>query len=138
MNLETSSSRAQRSNPGQRRKSGLLRRFTPRNDGIGIVAVLCVLLIGIGSAHAADKIRAGKAINVIWAMIPLDIGVKEGTFAKYGIDVDIITMSGGAKLQQGLASDSLDVGIDGGTSLVFAAKGSPVIGVAAVAGAPSN
>jgi ABC-type nitrate/sulfonate/bicarbonate transport system substrate-binding protein len=114
-----------------------LLRFA-RNDGIGIIALLCTLLVGITGAHAADKIRAGKAINVIWAMIPLDIGVKEGTFAKYGVDVDIITMSGGAKLQQGLIGNSIDIGIDGGTALVFGAKGSPVTGVAAVAGAPSN
>lgn len=101
-------------------------------------ALLGTLLAGVSSAHAADKIRAGKAINVIWAMIPLDIGVKEGLFAKYGVDVDVTTMSGGAKLQQALAADSLDIGIDGGTGLVFGAKGSPVVGIAAVAGAPSN
>ena len=100
-------------------------------------ALLSTVLAGTG-AHAADKIRAGKAISVIWAMIPLDIGVKEGLFAKYGVDVDITTMSGGAKLQQGLVAGSLDIGIDGGTGLVFGAKGSPVIGIAAVAGAPSN
>jgi NitT/TauT family transport system substrate-binding protein len=102
------------------------------------VALLGASLVFTSGVQAADKIRAGKAINVIWAMIPLDIGVKEGLFAKYGVDVDIITMSGGAKLQQGLIGDSLDVGIDGGTSLVFGAKGSPVTGIAAVAGAPSN
>ena len=96
------------------------------------------LILASLPAHAADRIRAGKAINVIWAMIPLDIGAKEGLFAKYGIDVDITTMSGGAKLQQGLVAGSIDIGIDGGTGLVFGAKGSPVIGVAAVAGAPSN
>jgi len=96
------------------------------------------MLIAICSAHAADKIRAGKAISVIWAMVPLDVGAKEGLFAKYGVDVEITTMSGGAKLQQGLVAGSLDIGIDGGTGLVFGAKGSPVIGIAAVAGAPSN
>jgi NitT/TauT family transport system substrate-binding protein len=102
------------------------------------VALLSASLVVTSGVQAADKIRAGKAINVIWAMIPLDIGAKEGLFAKYGVDVDIITMSGGAKLQQGLIGDSIDIGIDGGTSLVFGAKGSPVIGIAAVAGAPSN
>jgi NitT/TauT family transport system substrate-binding protein len=101
-------------------------------------AALAASIAATLPAHANDKIRAGKAINVIWAMIPVDIGVQEGLFAKYGIDVEVITMSGGAKLQQGLASDSIDIGIDGGTSLVFAAKGSPVIGVAAIAGAPRN
>jgi NitT/TauT family transport system substrate-binding protein len=109
-----------------------------RNNGFRAIALIGATLMGIGSAQAADKIRAGKAINVIWAMIPLDIGVKEGTFAKYGVDVEIITMSGGAKLQQGLIAGSIDIGIDGGTALVFGAKGSPVTGVAAVAGAPSN
>ncbi|HWE76262.1 MAG TPA: ABC transporter substrate-binding protein [Stellaceae bacterium] len=101
-------------------------------------AFLATALTDASSAHAADKIRAGKAINVIWAMIPLDIGAQQGLFAKYGIDVDITTMSGGAKLEQGLIAGSLDIGIDGGTSLAFAAKGAPVIGIAAVAGAPSN
>ena len=100
--------------------------------------LVAAVLIAALPAQAADKIRAGKAINVIWAMIPVDIGVREGLFAKYGLDVDVITMSGGAKLQQGLISGSIDIGLDGGTSMVFGAKGAPVIGVAAIAGAPRN
>jgi len=124
------------SNPAPRRRAGLLR--FARNDGLRVIALLSALFLGVSSAHAADKIRAGKAINVIWAMVPLDIGVQQGLFARYGIDVEVITMSGGAKLQQGLIAGSIDIGIDGGTSLVYGAKGSPVIGVAAVAGAPSN
>src|SRR3984957_19213509 len=140
MKVENSSLRGQakrgRSNPESRGRDGLLR--FARNDVVGLVALLCAFLIATSGVHANDKIRAGKAINVIWAMIPLDIGVQEGLFAKNGIDVDIITMSGGAKLQQGLASDSIDIGIDGGTSLVYAVKGSPIIGIAAVAGAPRN
>lgn len=114
-----------------------MMRF-PRSFALAFALSGAIAAAPLAAAHAADKIRAGKAINVIWAMIPLDIGVKEGLFAKYGIDVEIITMSGGAKLQQGLIANSIDVGIDGGTSLVYGAKGSPVIGIAAVAGAPSN
>jgi NitT/TauT family transport system substrate-binding protein len=118
----------------------LLRRFAPRNDAVRTAALLCGLLAGIGisSAQAADKILAAKAINVIWAMVPVDIGVEKGLFSKYGVDVEVSTMSGDAKLQQGLAAGSLDIGLAGGSSLVFAAKGSPVIGIAAIAGAPLN
>jgi NitT/TauT family transport system substrate-binding protein len=136
MKAETPSLRGAKATKQSRGPAGLLR--CARNNAAIMGALLCAMLVGIGSAHAADKIRAGKAINVIWAMIPLDVGAKEGLFAKYGIDVDITTMSGGAKLEQGLIAGSLDIGIDGGTSLAFAAKGSPVIGIAAVAGAPSN
>jgi NitT/TauT family transport system substrate-binding protein len=139
MNVKTSSLRgaiATKQSKLTAELAGLLR--FARNDAWILIALLCVLLSGTTAVHAADKIRAGKAINVIWAMIPLDIGAKEGLFAKYGVDVDIITMSGGAKLQQGLIAGSIDIGIDGGTALVFGAKGSPVVGIAAVAGAPSN
>ena len=99
---------------------------------------VAVALLAAAPSHANDKIRAGKAINVIWAMVPADIGVQEGLFAKYGVDVEITTLSGDAKLQQGLIADSLDIGLAGGTSLAVAVKGSPVLGIAAIAGAPRN
>jgi len=96
------------------------------------------LLLAALSAQAADKLRAGKAINVIWAMVPVDIGSEEGIFAKYGIDLEVSTLRGDAKLQQGLIAGSIDIGLAGGSSMVFAVKGSPIHGIAAIAGAPRN
>lgn len=101
---------------------------------LGAAAILVPPL----QAEAADKIRAGKAINVIWAMVPVDIGAEEGIFTKYGVEVEVSTMSGDAKLQQALISGSVDVGLAGGSSMVFAVKGSPIHGIAAIAGAPRN
>jgi ABC-type nitrate/sulfonate/bicarbonate transport system substrate-binding protein len=89
-------------------------------------------------AHAADKVRAGKSVITAWAFLPLDIGVEEGIFAKYNLDVDISVLTGDAKLQQALASDSVDFGVGSGPSMAFAVKGSPVIAVAAFAGEPRN
>ena len=86
-------------------------------------ALCCALTRPLAGANAADKIHAAKAINVIWAMVPVDIGVEKGFFAQSGVDVEVSTMSGDAKLQQGLAAGSLDIGLAGGSSLVFAAKG---------------
>lgn len=96
------------------------------------------IFLPVLQAQAADKIRAGKAINVIWAMVPVDIGAEEEIFAKYGIEVEVLTLSGDAKLQQALVSGSVDVGLAGGSSMVFAIKGSPIRGIAAIAGAPRN
>ena len=45
--------------------------------------------------------------------------------------------AGSAKLQQGLASGSIDIGLGSGPELAFIAKGVPAIGVAALADAPS-
>src|ERR1700742_3988833 len=89
-------------------------------------------------ASAADTVRAGKAVDVAWIFSVLDIGNDQGIFAKYGIAVDIATFLGDAKLQQGLASDSVDVGLGSGPAMAFVAKGAPVIGVAAFASSPND
>jgi ABC-type nitrate/sulfonate/bicarbonate transport system substrate-binding protein len=101
-------------------------------------ALIGALALGAVHAQALDKVHAGKAVAVAWAFIPLDVGVKEGIFAKYGLDVDITAFGGDAKLQQGLASGSTDFGLGSGPGMAFAVKGSPVIAVAAFATAPRN
>jgi ABC-type nitrate/sulfonate/bicarbonate transport system substrate-binding protein len=105
---------------------------------LGAALVAASISFSVPSTLAADKIRAGKAINVIWAMVPVDIGSEEGIFAKYGIEVDVATLSGEAKLQQALVAGSIDVGLAGGSSMVFALKGAQTHGIAAIAGAPRN
>ena len=90
------------------------------------------------SAAAADKVRAAKSVAVAWSFIPLEVGVEQGIFAKYGLDVEISALTGDAKLQQALASDSVDFGLGSGPSMAFAVKGSPVVAVAAFATEPRN
>ncbi len=89
-------------------------------------------------ALALDKVRAVKAASVAWTFSVLDIGMAEGIFQKYGIDVDISSAGGDAKVQQALASDSVDFGLGSGPSMAFTAKGAPEIAVAAFAGPPKN
>jgi ABC-type nitrate/sulfonate/bicarbonate transport system substrate-binding protein len=64
------------------------------------------------------------------------IGAAEGIFARYGIDLEIADLGNGGKLQQALASDSIDFGLGAGTDLAFPVKGSPVRAVAAFAEEP--
>lgn len=90
------------------------------------------------ATEAPDKVRVGKSVGVAWAFIPLDVGVKQGIFVKYGVDVEISVLTGDAKLQQALASDSVDFGLGSGPSMAFAVKGSPVVAVAAFATEPRN
>jgi NitT/TauT family transport system substrate-binding protein len=90
------------------------------------------------SALAADKVRAIKAVDIAWSFIPLDVGAEEGFFTKYGIDIEISASTGDAKLQQALASNSVDFGLGSGPGMAFAVKGSPVVAVAAFAAEPRN
>jgi ABC-type nitrate/sulfonate/bicarbonate transport system substrate-binding protein len=97
-----------------------------------------VLCGAITPVLAADKIHAGKAVGTQWTFIPLDIAVEQGIFAKYGLDVEITTMSGEAKMQQGLTSGSLDIGLAGSPGAALAVKGAPVVAIAALTSAPRN
>lgn len=103
------------------------------------VLLVCSALCGMAfPGHAAQKIAVGKAVSEAWTFLPLDIGQQYGMFAQYGLDLDIINFQGDAKLQQGLAADSISFGLGGGPGMAFAAKGAPAIAVAAYFRAPRN
>ncbi|MGH7091084.1 MAG: ABC transporter substrate-binding protein [Stellaceae bacterium] len=104
----------------------------------GAVIGITSLVATTGSGRAADAVRIGKAQGPVWAFLPADVGIKHGLFAKYGIDASITVLAGDAKVQQALAADSIDFGLGGGPGMAFAAKGSPVLAVAAFAGAPRD
>jgi len=89
-------------------------------------------------ARAAQKLRVAKVVPFAWTFTPLDIGVQEGIFTKQGLDVEASASSGDAKLQQLLASGSVDIGIGSGPGMAFSAKGAPQKAVAEMYGAPRN
>jgi len=90
------------------------------------------------SGFAADKVHVAKAVSTQWAFLPLDLGVEQGIFAKYNVDLDIVAMTGEAKLMQGLTANSLDFGLAGSPGAALAVKGAPVIAVAVLTNAPRN
>jgi NitT/TauT family transport system substrate-binding protein len=99
-----------------------------------LILALAAALFGGGASHAADILRVGKASPTAATMVPLEVGAKEGFFAKRGLDVQIIDFSGGAKLHQAMAAGSLDLGVGAGTDLALLAKGSPELAVCNGAG----
>ncbi|HXQ52484.1 MAG TPA: ABC transporter substrate-binding protein [Stellaceae bacterium] len=103
-------------------------------------AAIAVALFAIGagsSAAAEQKLRVGKAVPNAFTFVPLDVGVDAGIFKHHGLDIEAYGFGGSAKLQQGMASNSIDIGIGSGPELSFVAKGAPVLGVAAMAGKPA-
>jgi ABC-type nitrate/sulfonate/bicarbonate transport system substrate-binding protein len=99
---------------------------------------LATTLALVSGAHAADKIRVGKAVGTAWTFTPVDVGIKQSIFAKYGIDAEIAAFTGDAKLQQGLLSNSLEFGLGSGPAMAFAVKGAPIVSVASFANEPRN
>jgi NitT/TauT family transport system substrate-binding protein len=100
---------------------------------------LCSLVVLLAApATAAEKLRVGKAVPFAWTFTPIDVGVQTGIFAKHGLELDVSAFGGDARMQQGLTSDSIDVGIGSGPGMAFMAKGVPAKAVFAMAGVPKN
>jgi NitT/TauT family transport system substrate-binding protein len=101
-------------------------------------AALLVLAaaIPVQAAAAAETLRVGKSVPEAFSFVPLDIGIQTGIFKKYGLDIEASALTGGARLQQALAADSIDIGLGSGPEMSAIEKGSPVKAVAAMAGAP--
>ena len=86
------------------------------------------------TAASADTLRVGKAGREAFSFVPVDIGVRTGIFRRQNLDIEIANFGGDAKLQQAMAADGIDIALGSGPGLAFIVKGSPVKGIAAMAG----
>ena len=74
---------------------------------------------------ADDTVRVGKAVGTAWTFA-VDVGIREGIFERYGLEVQSASFGGDAKLQQALASFGVDFGLGSGPAMAFAVKGAPI------------
>jgi aliphatic sulfonates family ABC transporter substrate-binding protein len=102
------------------------------------LATAASLLLACHSAMAETKLRVGKAQPNQFAFVPTDIGVDTGIFKKHGLDVEISSFGGDAKMMQALAADGIDIALGGGPAFAAIAKGNPMKAVAALANAPNT
>jgi NitT/TauT family transport system substrate-binding protein len=103
------------------------------------VSVVLALAIFIAApARAADHVSVGKAVSALWAFVPADIGVQEGIFAKYGLEVEVLDLGNSPRLHQAMTAGSVDFAMTSGADLAFVAKGEPARAIAAFATDPRN
>ena len=102
-----------------------------------LAALALSLAVWLASpAGAAEKLRVGKAVPEAFSFVPLDIGMRKGFFQAYGVEPESIAFAGDARMQQAMASDSIDVALGSGPAMAFIVKGSPIRAIAAMAGPP--
>jgi NitT/TauT family transport system substrate-binding protein len=99
------------------------------------VLVLCAILFAHPAA-AQTLLRVGKSVPEAFSFVPLDVGMRNGLFRKYGVDIESSALGGGGRLQQAMAADGIDFGLGSGPEMAAIVKGSPVKAVAAMADAP--
>jgi ABC-type nitrate/sulfonate/bicarbonate transport system substrate-binding protein len=99
----------------------------------------CLALAALaGGAAAETKLRVGKAQAQQFAFVPVHVGVETGIFKQHGLDIEIANFGGDAKLLQALAADGIDIALGGGPTIAFVQKGTPMLGIAALADAPGT
>jgi ABC-type nitrate/sulfonate/bicarbonate transport system substrate-binding protein len=96
------------------------------------------LALPAGAAFALDQVRLGKAVPNSFAFGAAEVGIQAKIYEQEGIDVQVLSFQGDARIQQALTADGIDVAVGSGPGLGFRAKGVPAIGVAAMYGPPSN
>src|SRR5215468_8485247 len=106
------------------------------------LALLALILVVLATAApatpavAADKVRVGKAVPEAFSFVPPDVGMRNGIFQKNNVELELTAFAGDARMQQAAASDSIDILLGSGPAMAFIAKGSPIKGIAAMAGPP--
>jgi NitT/TauT family transport system substrate-binding protein len=103
---------------------------------ISLLAAAFAGLVAVAPAQATEPLRVGKAVPEAFSFTPLDIGMHKGFFKQNGLDIQETAFAGDAKLQQAMASNSVDIGVGSGPALAFIVKGAPIKGVADMAGPP--
>jgi ABC-type nitrate/sulfonate/bicarbonate transport system substrate-binding protein len=101
-------------------------------------AVLSLALVTSNNAAVgAETVHVGKSSDISFTFVPVDVGIHEKFFQKEGIEVEVASFGGSAKLQQALVAGAVDAGLAAGTDIPFLVKGAPEIGVGAIALTPA-
>src|ERR1700760_222506 len=114
----------------------ILRKRTRRGKEMRRFLTLLAAPLLAATTASAETLRVGKAGREAFSFVPLDIGVRSGIFKQHGLDIEISNFGGDARLQQAMAADGVDISLGSGPGLAFIVKGSPVKGIAAMAGPP--
>jgi NitT/TauT family transport system substrate-binding protein len=104
---------------------------------IVLFAAALLLASTARDAAGAETVRVGKSSDISFTFVPVDVGIHEKFFQKAGIEVEVASFGGSAKLQQALVAGAVDAGLAAGTDIPFLVKGAPEIGVGAIALTPA-
>lgn len=106
------------------------------------LAVIAVAFIAgaalAGPAVAEDMVRVGNPAGDDFHFSFANVGTAAGIFKKNGIELQIISLAGGAKLHAAMTAGSLDIALGAGTDFGLILKGAPEKGIGVLATKPSN
>ena len=95
--------------------TGITRRSLGRTFALGVAGLTIA-----GPAKAQDKVKVRFGVLTTASQAAFLVGVKQGIFAKYGFDVEVLTLATGVQANQALAAGQADWAGGGVESTVVA------------------
>jgi NitT/TauT family transport system substrate-binding protein len=90
------------------------------------------------SRAAPTKLVVGKSIPTLLAYTPIDFGLANNLYQKRGLELEVVSFNGAARLHQGMISGAIDIGLGSGAAMSDIGKGEPSLAIAQTLGPPAD
>jgi NitT/TauT family transport system substrate-binding protein len=101
------------------------------------VGATSIAMPHIGRA-ATTKLTIGKSIPTLLAYTPIDFGLANNLYQKRGLELEVVTFNGAARMNQAMVSGAIDIGLGSGASMADIGKGAPMLCIAQTLGPPAD
>ena len=115
---------------------GHVRRRTVLK-GLAATAAAGVAMPRLGRA-ASQKLVVGKSVSTLLAYTPIDVGLANNLYQKHGLELEVVTFEGSARLHQAMVAGSIDIALGSGATMSDVGKGEPSLCIAETLGPPAD
>ncbi|HXE28946.1 MAG TPA: ABC transporter substrate-binding protein [Stellaceae bacterium] len=91
----------------------------------------------IGRA-ASQKLTVGKSIATLLAYTPIDFGLANNFYQKRGLELEVVSFNGAARMHQAMVSGAIDIALGSGAAMANIGKGEPSLAIAQTLGPPAD
>lgn len=116
----------------------LAKRFGRRPVLQGLAASAAVLSMPRIARAASKKLVVGKSISTLLAYTPIDVGLANNCYQKHGLDLEVVSFNGSARMHQAMTSGAIDIALGSGATMSDVGKGEPSLCIAETLGPPAD
>jgi len=87
---------------------------------------------------APQKLTVAKSISTLLAYTPIDVGLANNCYQKRGLDLELVSFNGSARMHQAMTSGAIDIALGSGATMSDVGKGEPSLCIAETLGPPAD
>jgi ABC-type nitrate/sulfonate/bicarbonate transport system substrate-binding protein len=90
------------------------------------------------SRAAPAKLVVGKSVSTLLAYTPIDVGLANNFYQKRGLDLEVVSFNGAARMHQAMIGGAIDIALGSGATMSDVGKGEPSLCIAQTLGPPAD